>query len=90
MAEAEPLHERLRAAILTLLAARTGSICPSEAARAVGGPQWRALMERTRAAARALARDGAVEITQRGAVLDPDGQWHGPVRIRSARARRQA
>lgn len=90
MPEAEPLDERLRAAILTLLAARTGSICPSEAARAVGGAQWRPLMEPTRRAARALARAGDVEITQRGAVLDPDGQWRGPIRIRSTRTQRRA
>lgn len=90
MAEEEPLEERLRAAILTLLAARAGSICPSEAARAVGGPQWRPLMEPTRSAARALAREGAVEITARGAVLDPDGQWRGPVRIRPTQSQRPA
>ncbi len=90
MAEAEPLDEWLRAAILTLLAARAGSICPSEAARAVGGEQWRPLMEPTRSTARALARQGAVEITQRGVVLDPDGDWRGPIRIRSARAQNQA
>jgi hypothetical protein len=90
MAEAEPLEDRLRTAILTLLAARTGSICPSEAARAVGGEQWRTLMEPTRRAARALAREGVVEVTSRGAVLDPADEWRGPVRIRPARARRQA
>lgn len=90
MAEAEPLDERLRAAILTLLSARAGSICPSEAARAVGGEQWRPLMEPTRRAARVLARQGWVEITQRGAVLDPDGEWRGPIRIRSARTQNLA
>ena len=90
MAEAEPLDERLRAAILTLLAGRSGSMCPSEAARAVGGEQWRPLMEPTRRAARVLARQGAVEITQRGAVLDPDGQWRGPIRIRASGAQRRA
>jgi hypothetical protein len=39
-------------------------------------------MEPARAAARALARQGRVEITQRGTVLDPDADWRGPVRIR--------
>lgn len=74
--------DTLAAAIRELLAARSGSICPSEAARAVGGPDWRQLMEPARQAARGLARAGEVEITQRGEVLDPDGKWRGPVRIR--------
>ena len=72
----------LATVIRELLTARSGSICPSEAARAAGGPNWRELMEPTRQAARALARAGEVEITQRGEVLDPDGTWRGPVRIR--------
>ena len=78
--------DRLQAAIRSLLDGRAGSICPSEAARAVGGERWRELMEPARQAARELARAGEVEITQRGAVIDPDGDWRGPIRIRSARA----
>lgn len=77
---------RLQAAITDLLEFRTGSICPSEAARAVGGERWRELMEPARQAARTLARAGRVEITQRGVVLDPDADWRGPVRIRRVRA----
>ncbi|BBY80360.1 DUF3253 domain-containing protein [Mycolicibacterium pulveris] len=30
-----------------------------------------------------LARDGHVEITQKGEVLDPDATWRGPIRIRA-------
>ena len=78
--------ERLQDAMRELLAARTGSICPSEAARAVGGDSWRTLMEPAREAARRLARAGEVEITQRGVVLDPDGTFRGPIRIRATRA----
>lgn len=78
--------DRLTAAIRALLAARAGSICPSEAARAVGGDGWPELMEPAREAARVLARAGEVEVTQRGAVLDPDGVWRGPIRIRRRRA----
>lgn len=74
--------ERLAAAIRHLLDTRSGSICPSEAARAVAGPQWRDQMEAARQAARTLARAGEVQITQRGVVLDPDAAWRGPVRIR--------
>jgi hypothetical protein len=51
----------------------------------VGGGNWRALMDDAREAARRLARSGDVEITQRGNVVDPGGEWSGPVRIRSAR-----
>ena len=84
MTVTEPLDVRLREAILNLLERRApnASICPSEAARAVGGDDWRALMESARDAARELARRGRVQITQRGSVLDPGGPWHGPIRIR--------
>jgi hypothetical protein len=34
--------------------------------------------------ARELAKDGSVEITQGGRVLDPDDEWRGPIRIRSS------
>lgn len=64
--------------------AREGSICPSEAARAVGGEEWRALMEPTRRAARRLVTAGRVEITQKGRVVDPSTA-KGPIRIRIAR-----
>jgi hypothetical protein len=76
--------EKLRTAILELAARRgpSSSICPSDAARAVGGDDWRDLMDDARDVARALARDGEVVITQGGEVLDPDAAWHGPIRIR--------
>ena len=41
-------------------------------------------MDDARDGARSLARAGLVQITQRGAVLDPDADWRGPVRIRAA------
>lgn len=79
-----PLQERLRASILALAAhrGRRSSTCPSDAARAVVGGDWRDLMTDARDLARELARSGAVEITQRGKVLDPDEDWRGPIRIR--------
>ncbi|OBI76990.1 DUF3253 domain-containing protein [Mycobacterium sp. E740] len=79
--------ERLRAAILALSRARgpDKTICPSDAARAVGGDGWRELMDDAREVARALARAGDVEITQKGEVLDPDAPWRGPIRIRAIR-----
>ncbi|TLM76043.1 DUF3253 domain-containing protein [Pseudarthrobacter sp. NamB4] len=78
--------QQLEAAILELLAARaaTSSICPSDAARAVGGEDWRGLMEPARSAARRLVQAGEVEITQGGAVVDP-ATAKGPIRIRRAK-----
>jgi hypothetical protein len=60
---------------------RGKSICPSEAARAVGGKDWKRSMEPARAAARRLAAGGRVEITQGGRVVD-GSTARGPVRIR--------
>lgn len=77
--------DELRATILRMARERgpAKTICPSDAARAVGGDGWRELMDGARDAARELARAGEVEITQRGEVLDPDATWRGPVRIRA-------
>ncbi|MFJ6651702.1 DUF3253 domain-containing protein [Microbacterium sp. NPDC091313] len=81
-----PVDEQLTDAIRALLAERaaTSTICPSEAARRVGGEDWRELMEPARRAARRLVADGEVEITQGGAVVDPSTA-KGPIRIRRAR-----
>lgn len=80
-----PVTKRLRAAILALADHRgTGSsTCPSDAARAVGDENWRELMDDARSQARDLARSGRVDITQRGTVVDPEGDWRGPIRIRT-------
>jgi hypothetical protein len=81
-----PIGARLRAAMRALAGhrGRDSSTCPSDAARAVGGDTWRDLMPDANAIARDLARSGDVEITQRGDVLDPDGTWRGPIRVRVA------
>lgn len=75
------------------------TICPSEAARAVAAmgtshgtskddekddEAWRELMEPARRAARRLVAAGKVQITQRGAVVDPSTA-RGPIRIRVRR-----
>lgn len=80
-----PVAARLRAAILALAHHRApaGSICPSDAARAVGGDSWRELTEQSRTIAFALAKAGDVEILQGGVVRNPDQEWRGPVRIRA-------
>ncbi|MEV8129617.1 DUF3253 domain-containing protein [Pseudarthrobacter oxydans] len=80
------VDQQLEAAILELLANRaaTSTICPSEAARAVGGGTWRDLMEPARRAARRLVDAGEVQVTQGGSVVDPSTA-KGPIRIRKAR-----
>ncbi|GEP36452.1 hypothetical protein NPS01_01150 [Nocardioides psychrotolerans] len=88
-----PVDEQLSQSILALLAGRAAgaTICPSDAARAVGssagdaGPEaWRELMEPARRAARRLVDAGQVEITQGGKVVDPSTA-KGPIRIRRVR-----
>lgn len=76
----------LEAALRELLAARSAAatVCPSEVARAVGGEDWRPLMEPARAAARRLVVAGEAEITQGGRVVDPSTA-KGPIRVRRVR-----
>ena len=76
----------LAVALRSLLAGRSGSVCPSEAARAVAGEgaaAWRPLMPAAREAAGRLADTGEVEVTQRGEVIDVRTA-RGPVRVRRA------
>ena len=81
-----PTDRALQETVLALLDARAlgATICPSEAARAVGGEDWRPLMEPARAAARRLVASGDVEITQGGQVVDPSTA-KGPLRVRRVR-----
>lgn len=76
----------LEESILSLLADRaaTATACPSEAARAVGGEDWRDLMEPARRAARRLVARGEIDITQGGSVVDPSTA-RGPIRLRKKR-----
>ncbi len=70
-------------AILDLLGQRDPgkTICPSEAARQVGGEGYRELMPEVRAAAARLVEEGVLEVTQRGRVVDLDTA-RGPIRLR--------
>jgi len=73
----------LESKILELLSRRapTSTICPSDAARAIGGDGWRDLMDAARAAAGRLVVAGEVDITQGGEVVDlPTAR--GSIRIR--------
>lgn len=69
--------------ILELLERREPGMttCPSDAARALAGKDFRPLMDRTRAAAAELVADDEIEVIQRGAVVDI-AQARGPIRLR--------
>jgi Protein of unknown function (DUF3253) len=72
-----------REAILQLLEERDPgrTICPSEAARALGGDDgFRPLMPLVRDAAGELAKEGQIEITQHGEPVDLK-QAKGPIRL---------
>ncbi len=80
--------QALEQSIRDLLAGRGRgkTICPSDAARAVGPADeecWRELMEPARRAARRLVASGEVVITQGGKVVDPSTA-KGAIRIRRA------
>jgi hypothetical protein len=76
-------EDALREAILALLAQRgpDKTICPSDAARAVAGRDFRPLMQRTRQVAAALVAEGRIEVTQRGQPVDL-ATVRGPIRLR--------
>ena len=80
------LDARIRSAMRALLAHRGPgrSICPSDAARIVGGENWRAVMEAVHSSARTLARGGELMITARDQALSPDDELRGPIRFRPA------
>jgi hypothetical protein len=67
-----PEQARLRAVVLDLLEHRgpDKTICPSDAARALAGKNFRPLMDTARAAAAELVADGEIEVTQRGEVVE--------------------
>lgn len=81
----EPTDEgrrvRLAASIRALLRHRDGStICPSDAARVVGGEGWRDLMGLAREVAGELAADGQIRVQQKGVDVDP-ATAKGPIRL---------
>ena len=86
MSRRDPTGQDLEAEILRLLANRQpgASICPSEVARRLGGPDeadWRPLMPAVRAAAQRLADAGELEVTQGGRPVSGTAT-RGPVRLR--------
>lgn len=83
----EPTDENIRDEILRqLMCLKQGeSICPSEAARQFGS-KWRQHMPQVREVAANMVRDGMIEVTQRGEVIDVDERdlesVKGPIRLR--------
>ena len=77
---------QLEQKIIELLEQRalSSTICPSDAARAVGDDDWRELMDASRSAAGRLVARGEVEITQGGEPVDL-ATARGPIRIRRLR-----
>lgn len=83
----QPSQAQARATIRDLLARREPgrTICPSEAARALGGDDgFRPLMPLVREAAAAMADEDEIEVTQSGEVVDARSA-RGPVRLRLRR-----
>ena len=75
-------RERMAAAVRTLLRHRDPdkTICPSDAARTLGGDGWRRLMPRAREVAADLADQDVIEVRQRGEPVDIRTA-KGPVRL---------
>ena len=81
----EPTREQAEAAILELLARRDPrkTICPSDAARVLGGDEgFRPLMPLVRDAARTLVAARRIEVTQAGRPVDLDTA-RGAIRLRA-------
>ena len=80
--------ERIAGTIRELLAQRDEgkTICPSDAARALGADDFRPLMEPVRRVARDMVARGELEVTQKGRVVDIDTA-RGPIRLRRASRR---
>lgn len=77
--------DSIEATILRLCAGRGvgKSICPSEVARAIAGPdetQWRKLMRPVREAAFRLAREGRIQVLRKGRPIAPE-QARGVIRL---------
>jgi uncharacterized NAD(P)/FAD-binding protein YdhS len=70
---------------LLLSLKRGESICPTDAARNFGA-KWRQLMPHVREVVVDMARDGQIEVTMRGQVVDVDEvdieDAKGPLRVR--------
>lgn len=90
LSDGDAVSNAMAQIISALLARRDAgkTICPSEAARAyaqeTGQMDWRRLMPIARNAARILALQGIIVVSQRGRALSADGVWRGAIRLRRA------
>lgn len=77
-----PSPDALRAEIMRQVTERGDekSICPSEVARAYG-EDWQRLMGQVRDAAKALSREGKIDILRKGRPVEPDA-IRGVIRLR--------
>ena len=76
------LEDRLQVHILRLVNERGvgKTICPSDAARAERGEEWRTLMKPIRAVAINLAKSGQITIYRKGKPVDPES-FKGVIRL---------
>ena len=74
--------ERIEAAARSLLRRRSAdaTICPSDVARVVASPEWRAALGAVRAIAARLVGDGQLVVLQRGVPVADPGAARGPLR----------
>lgn len=73
---------RIGATIRTLLRHRhPRTICPSDAARVVGGPSWRKMMPIVREVAVTMSEAGEIVVRQKGVDLDDPAAARGPIRL---------
>ncbi|HTR15419.1 MAG TPA: DUF3253 domain-containing protein [Acetobacteraceae bacterium] len=80
----QPGDTSIEATILRLVTERgAGSICPSEAARALD-PEWRRLLGPVRRVAIRLAREGRIDILRKGRPVAPE-DVRGVIRLRLRR-----
>ncbi|KAM3568977.1 hypothetical protein VYU27_008910 [Nannochloropsis oceanica] len=81
-----PTDAQISATILALTDKRgtTKTICPSEVPRLLCPSTWRAYMPRVRAVAIRLAKEGRIDITQKGqvVVVETEEDIQGPIRLR--------
>lgn len=79
----EGRRERLTACMRALLRSRDpdSTICPSEPARAIGGDQWRELLELAREVAAEEAGAKALELRSGGEMVENLQLVRGPLRI---------
>lgn len=74
--------EVLRTAILDFCHRRKDkSFCPSEVVRSMYPEDWALFMPDIRQEMMEMYRDGLIQVTQKGELINPDQNPQGPVRI---------